>query len=193
MGELARVVRHVASDEGLLALGADANAHMARRVAMRGHEIHFLAEAVRGFDELRQAGVEDRLHGIGEHQLLDPVPTERRRHAFAPLPEVIFRPVEEIAGVREGRPPLAIDQHGVPPDVIDMQVRAEDGVDRVRGEALVGKLLEEAGAQHVKRRTETLLVVAGAGVDDDALRRRLDDERVDARDRLAILGQEVGA
>src|ERR1700722_9084712 len=71
--------------------------------------------------QLGEAGVEDRLDAIAEHRLLLLVVMD--------APEVVLASPDEVARLREGWRPLAVLEHRVPADVVDVQVGAHNGVD----------------------------------------------------------------
>ena len=97
---------------------------MARAVAGRRDQGDLVADPGVAGDEVGLAGVGDRLHGIVEHGDLV-------RLVAVVAPVLIFGLAEHIAGVGEGRHPFAVDQFGVPADMVDMQMRAQHGVDAV--------------------------------------------------------------
>ena len=136
-------------------------------------------------DQIGETAVEDRSYAVGKD----------RQHVGAlglRAPVLELDAAEQVARSREGRDPLAFDQHGVPADVIDVQVRAQHRVDRLAGKAGRGQVLEEAPLPVVPGRDPPiLLVVAEAGIDDDPPSRRLDDERVDAHLEPPFLVGEV--
>ena len=158
---------------------------MARRVARARHEADLGADAMVPLDEVGEAKLEDRPYAVGEH----------RQHVGTLrlcAPVLVLDPTEQIARVREGRDPLAIGQHGVPADVVDVQVRAQHRIDRLARESGRGQVFEEPPLPVVPGRdTPVLLVVAEAGVDDDAPPGRLDHEGVDAHLEAAFRVGEV--
>src|SRR5215471_8417515 len=84
----------------------------------------------------------------------------------------------QVTRIGEGWDPTAAGQHRVPPDVVDMHMRAND---RVYGLASIAgrcQISEEIRLELVPGRdAPVLLVVAETGVDDDAPAGRFDDER----------------
>jgi hypothetical protein len=168
------VVHEIAGDQRRLALRADQYADMPRRVADRWHEADLVRHPVVGLDQIGEAGIMHRLYRVGEY----------RRHVVAlvllpPMREL--DPPHQVARLRKGRHPFAFDQHRVPADMVDMQMRAQHRVDRLARIAGGGKVGEERALQIVPGwDTAALLVVAEAGIDDNAALRRLDDERMDA-------------
>ena len=99
----------------------------------------------------------------------------------------------QVTRLREGRDPAALDQHRVPANVIDMEVRADDRVDRLAGIACRRQIGEKTRLEPVPGRdAPVLLVVAEAGVDDDPPARRFDDQRMDAHLESAPLVGEIG-
>ena len=136
-----------------------------------------------GLDEVDEPCVDDRLHRILDHR--------------AVLRVGLLRPVfplgaaEEIAGALEGGRPAAVHEARVPAHVVDVQVRAHDGVDRRHGVPRVGEVLEEAALEPVPVRIGAHLVVADAGVDEDAAALRLDDQPLDGGVELPLRGGKV--
>ena len=133
--------------------------------------------------EIGAAGVDDGCHRVAE----DVVAVGVRRR----LPVLELRRGEDVAGVGEGRYPPAVDERGVPPDVVDMEVRADDGVDGVGGEAGGGEVGQEGELEVVPARVGPRLVVADAGVDGDAGAVDLDHEALDALEEVAVVVDEA--
>src|ERR1700716_3872744 len=90
---------------------------MARTVAGRRDQGDFIAEPGIAGDEVGEAGIDDRLHGVVENRCLVGLVT-----VVAPI--LIFGFAERVARVGEGRHPFVADELCVPADVIDMQMRA---------------------------------------------------------------------
>jgi hypothetical protein len=77
--------------------------------------------------------------------------------------------------------------------MVDMEVGADHGIDRLARIAGGRQIGEKAGLKLVPGRDAAVLfVVAETGVDDDAPARRFDDERVDAHLEAAALIGEIG-
>ena len=163
LGTLHRVMHQVAGDDGVLALRADAHAHVPGRVARRRLQPDLVAQAMIGLDEVREARVEDGPDGVAEDFAVRVVP---RRAPVRPL-----RPAKEIARPGEGRDPAAVDQHRVPADVIDVEMGADDEVERLARETRPREVLEKRTVELVPERVRPGLVVADAGVDDDRVHR----------------------
>ena len=96
--------------------------------------------------QLRLPGCDHRQHAV-----LQGMTRELR---VAPLPRLELLSGEHVARVGEGRHPAAVDQPGVPADVIAVQVGAQDVVDGLRREpepgeraqvGVVGLLVPERG------------------------------------------------
>ncbi len=172
MRQLAWMVGHVAGDHRPLALGLDHHTDVARRVAGGGREPDLRRDHVVQLHQLDEAGIEDRLDAIAEHRLLLLV--------IVVAPEVVLAPTDEVARLREGRHPLAVLEHRVPADVVDVQMRAHHGVDSVARPARLAKVLQERRRQGLAAGDLARPVVADAGVDDQLQPRRLDQQRVDA-------------
>ena len=135
-------------------------------------------------DQVREPRVEHRAHAVA-HDALGVVVVLRR-------PVLPFLPREEVARARERRHPSAVLEPRVPPDVVDMEMRADDEVDRFGREARRRQIVEERRAHHVKgRAASAILVVAHARVDEGREPRRLDHECVNALEEPALLVEEV--
>ena len=134
--ELAGVVGDVAGDEGLLALGGDAHADMAGRVA----------EASAPAAPPRRAGGRPPPARPGPRRgwaARESAKTARcdSSPASRPRPVLELPPAEEVARLREGRHPAPVHQPRVPADMVHVQMGAEHGVDalhRVAGRRHVG-------------------------------------------------------
>ena len=187
MRHLAGVVGEVAGDEGVPPLRADADRDVAGRVAEGGLQADLVADPVIGLDQVDQPRVPDRLHAVlevgGREVLLG---------RLVGGPVIIFGATDQVSGVRERRDPGAVDPHGIPAHVIDVQVSAKHGVDAGGVEARGLEVVEKGRLQVAPLRHVALPVVADAGVNDDPLRWRLHDERVDAHLQLATVLGKVG-
>ena len=115
----------VAGQHGLFAVGADQHAHVARRVAGGGDQGHFLAQPVIACHQDGEPARHDRPHRVLEH---GPVLAGRAVRG----PVVVLVLAEHVAGLGEGRHPLAAGQRRIPADMVDVQMRAQHGVDAVR-------------------------------------------------------------
>ena len=184
VNHLAGVVHTVAGDDGFFALGLDAHGDVAGRVSRGGFEPDFVGEFVVGLNESVEVGIEDGLDGLFEN----------RSGIFVfEIAEVIpLGAAEEILGVLEGRDPFAVGEHRVPADMIGVEMGAENGVDAVFGISRVGDVLEKRAGSIGPDGQGEFLVVAEAGVDEDALSLRFDNEGMDAADGFPALGDEMG-
>src|SRR5262245_4296020 len=128
---------------------------MPRRVTGRGLEPDLARDLMIDCDEVEEVAIGDRLHGV-----------DKRRRAVqrAMLP---FIARDEIARVWKRRLPFAVDEHRVPTDVIGMQMRTHDGVDRLARKAGGGEVVEKRAIAEMPRREVALLVIADAGIDGD--------------------------
>ena len=81
-----------------------------------------------GGDEIGEPGVDHRSHRVVERHRVARVAARGR-------PVRPFVATEQVAGVRERRDPLPVDQHRVPPHVVEVQVGADHGVDLFTREA----------------------------------------------------------
>jgi hypothetical protein len=178
------MVHDIAGDERALPLRLDQYADVARRVARRRLQANLRCDDVVHLDLLNEARVEDRLHGVGEHRLLLVV-------GRVAEPVLELRSREQIRRAREGGHPAVSFAHGVPADVVDVQMRADYGVDRFAPEAGRLERAQEATLQGAPARQATRLVVADAGVDHQPQPGRLHDQRVDREDQVALGRGEV--
>ncbi|MEE1556578.1 MAG: hypothetical protein V1262_11705, partial [Alphaproteobacteria bacterium] len=83
------------------------------------------------------------------------------------------------------------NQNGVPANMINMEMGAEDNIDtfrRIAGGSEIGK---KRTLQLVPTGIAPELVVADAGVDNYAAALRLDDEGLDATFQLPVIGGEM--
>ena len=178
MGDLARVVDHVAGDDRLFAPGRHMHAHVARRVSRRGQQRHVLVDLPSAGNQVRKARVEDRLHGIFDH----------RASVVGGLLAPVFplRFGVEVAGGGEGGLPAAIDQARVPADVVHVHVRAEHRVHAVRVEAGRLEVVQEARLHAVPARIAAHFAVADASVDDDGAALGLHDQAVERHQQPAV-------
>jgi hypothetical protein len=103
-----------------------------------------------------------------------------------------FGAAKQVLRIGESGHPAAVNQHGIPADVIDMQVRAQHDVNAFALKTGRREVFKERTLQHIPSRVAAArLVVADTGVDDNALVLRLDDEGLDATDQLAVRRGEV--
>src|SRR3990167_32452 len=191
MIDLDRVMHDVAGEGGRAASVPEVDGDRARRVA----GIVFYGEQRVGLvvtlDHHGLAGLDDRQHRIVERAVV--------HHALAlrfalVLPVRVLALGEEIARVGEGRHPAAVDELGVPADMIDMQMRAHHEVDRFGRAAAGAPPVHERRVELVPGRVVALLVVAEASVDQDRVLARLHHPGVDGADetvgaRVDVVGQ----
>ena len=89
---------------------------------------HAVVDLVVILDDQCLPRLDDRQHAVLEHP--------RNRHCLAvpvsPQPGLVLRAREDVPGVGEGRNPASVDEPGVPPDVIDVQVGTQHEVDVLR-------------------------------------------------------------
>jgi hypothetical protein len=171
---LAGVVGEISRDHRSPPLRVDQDAGMTGRVARARREPDLRTDPMVPLDEVGQAAIEDRPDAVGKDG-------QHVRSFRLRAPVLVLDPPEQVARAGEGRDPPAVDQHGVPADVIDVQVRAQHRIDGLARETGRGQVFEEPPLAIVPGGdAPILLVVAEAGVDDDPPSRRLDDERVDA-------------
>ena len=145
---------------------------MAGRVPRGRFQPHLVRDPIPVVDQLRPALRHDGTNGI-VHGIL-------QEGILRPGEEVPFGAADQIPRVGERGDPLAVPQHRVPADVVDVQMRADDAVDRLARAADLLEIVQERQPQLVPFALRPELVVPDAGVDDDARPLRLDQERMDA-------------
>ena len=167
MRHLAGVMGDVAGEEALLAVRLDQNAHMPRTMARRRDQGDFIAEPGIAGDEFGHAGVRDRLHRVVENSQLVGL-------VAVVAPVLVLDLAEDVARMGEGRDPPVVHESRVPADMVDMQMRAQHGVDAFGREARFAQGLEVRTLPVVPgRHVAALLVVAKPGVDQNPACRRL--------------------
>jgi hypothetical protein len=143
-------------------------------------------------DEINPACIDKRKDTVTEPARMD---GRRDSGGDASLPIGKFPASDEVAGVEEGRPPCAIDVHRVPTDVVDVQMGAEDEVNRFGRNARRAQPIEPACARTLApdREFRAILVLADAGVDEDRAPVEFQSKALD-RAAQAIAGEinEVG-
>jgi hypothetical protein len=92
-------------------------------------------------------------------------------------PEVQFRFGKDVAGIGESWHPAAVFQPGVPADVIDVKMRAQNEMDVVDGQPGGGQASHERVVLLLmpQRARRTVLVVADAAIDQDVVLAGLHD------------------
>ena len=197
------MVDEVAGDHRALALGLHDDRAVARGVAGRRDEPDAVADRGRslgdGLDGLRQAGVDDRLHGILEHAPLNPeevlgVLRQAVDHLVVDLAEQVeFVLVHQILRVRKRGHPLPVHLVRIPTHVVEMQVGAQHVVDAVRvvaGGLHVVQIRRRQPAHDVER--VAVAAVADAGIDHDGRPGRVHDQGMDAQREHVARSHERG-
>jgi hypothetical protein len=135
------------------------------------------AEFVPGVHEVGEARLQD-----GDDAVLDSCSVERQDRAGLALrqPPGELLAAEQIAGVGEGRHEAAVGPAGVPADVVDVEMGAEDHVDGGRLGACLLQPVEKAGGVALvpHRQVRAVPVVADAAADEDGAAAGADDERL---------------
>src|SRR5262245_9462588 len=117
--ELDGMVNEIARDHGRLPFGFNYDRTMTWGMSWRLNETNTFTDFRRSFDRLRQAGVQHRLHGVGEDPPLHLQELVfRSRCKRAEEGEIFF--IHEIRRLRKRRHPFAISEPRVPPDMIQM-------------------------------------------------------------------------
>src|ERR1039458_222676 len=181
---LNRVMHQVAGDYRFLPFRRNPHAVMSGSVAGRRLEPYFVGDAKVRVDQIGHPNLNNRAHRI----------LDRIAHVLA----VELRPViplgtaYQVAGVGERWHPLAVLEHRVPPDMVHVQMRADDAIDLVARVTRFSQVAQKRQLQIAPRRVRTNLLVADAGIDDDALALRFDHQRVNAPAGLARFVGEGG-
>ena len=102
------------------------------------------------------------------------------------LPKGQFVPRKQIVRVGECRRPPSVQQPRVPTDVVDVQVGTQNDVDLLGpepGRAQIGQI--RVVLVVITALLRTMLVVTAAGVDQDRVPRRPDDEGMEGENQVA--------
>ena len=158
---------------------------MTGRMSRCRNQIHFIAKAMIRLDKVDKAGIEDRLHGIGENRALFGI-------VCFIFPVVEFFARHQVPSIGKGRHPFSVDKHRVPADMVDMQVGTHHDVDTLARKAGFGHVLQKRALQTVPSwNMAALLVVSETGIDNNPMRRRLYDEGMNAHPKLAVFIDEM--
>src|SRR5437016_2704787 len=187
--DLHRVVRGVAEHERALAARGDQDAHVARRVARRGHGRDTARDAVLAVHELHEAEVGGRPHAARCVRIARGLDVRR----VTGLPVLRAHPVPRL---RKRRHPAAAGVGEVPADVIAVQVGHHDHVDLIDPHALGLEVLQQRAPRHVRRllraRTEACVDENRAPVGADQVGAEVEADVVIVQVRLvgtpALLG-----
>src|SRR5215813_2578805 len=172
--DLYRMHHHIPSDEGFLAVGAEVNATMARRVTRRRDQYDFIIDPPRILHPFYLSRL-DNWHDI----LLDHGLICRVRFISPMLP---FTFVEQIRGIGKGRSPAPLLQLGIPARVVEVHVGTKHVIDGFRGAANGSQVSQVQALTRVPLgKRKVLLVVADTGIDDDRVMSRLKKKCVDAQ------------
>ena len=158
--------------------------HLAGRMAGQRHQLQPGPEFITVVHQLRPPRLQDGQHAVLETAQLQGIAVGP---AALVLPVPQLEPADQVARVREGRDPAAVEQARIPADVIDVQVGAEHEVDRLRLDTGLGETFEEpALVTAVKVRNEgPLLALADAGIDQDRSARCTEHKGLDGEDQHA--------
>lgn len=153
------------------------------RMTWRREEHDLVGQSMIDLDEFVQARIDDREDLVDHHSVLLGKCDNHLRHVAATVrflaPVLPFDPPKQVARIAERRDPFASVPPGVPADVIQVQVGAEDDVDRLGRIAGFGQSLEGREFEVIPAFVVAVLVVADTGVDDDPSPLRFNDERLD--------------
>ena len=176
-------MEEIAGDDRPLAPRLDRDADVPGRVARSRNQAHLFGHLVAGLDQVDEAGLEDRKHRVGLGF--------GRVGIVLVLPEPPLGLAHQVARVRKGRHPAAVLEDGVPPDVIEVQMGAQDPVHRRGREPDAREIFEKGGMQF--GHPERARLVADTGIDDDSRVSRAHRKGVDAELEIALGVCEMGA
>ena len=89
---------------------------------------------------------------------------------------------------RKGRHPTTVNPHGIPTDVVDVQMGAHDRFTLETGGFDIG---QKRAVSHAPAIDLSFLVVAEAGINDDAKAFRFNQQGVNTEQHIALLGHEM--
>src|SRR5947209_1379816 len=127
MRHLAGMMKDVAEQDRRLAAALDRDAHMCGTMPRRRNEMDFRTQSMIAVDEIDEARLDNGF---------DRIRIMRRDVLVIAMgaPMLVFLAAPDIARIRKCRHPSPLQETRVPADMIDMQMRTYDGVDRVRCE-----------------------------------------------------------
>src|SRR6478735_7860870 len=185
-GDLDGVMHHVTGDHRTLAARLDQHADMPGRMSGCRDQRHLISEPEVRVDEFHQPRIQHRHHGV-----IHVMEVVVAIGLVEMLPVFEFAAAEQVARLREGRYPLAIDQARVPSHMVEMQVRAQHVGDFFVRESGLGQILEKSGLHVGEHRELTLPVVADAGVDHGHAALRAQHETLEGDDNLPLRCREM--
>ena len=181
--QLKLMVDRIAGEGTALAAALDVDHHEAGCVAGAWLKRYAFFEFEIVGHEDRLLGALDRHHAILERQYVHVVAIALGVHR---IPVVVLALGHDVLGVGECRHEAAIDQARVPADVIPVQVGAHHVVDLLGFDAGCRQIRDVVGLDHVEGgATGARLVVAAAGVDQDRVPRRAQDEGMKTHQQVA--------
>ena len=184
LGHLDRMVHEIAADDRIRVARAKAHTRVPRRVTRRGLQPDLVADPMVHLDQRREPGVQHRRDAV----VHDP------RGVLVALarPVLPLAPREQVTRARKRRNPASVVEPRVPPDVVDVQMRADHHVHRLRRHARYAQVVQERRPHHVERLPPAaILVVADARVDEHGQSRRAHDEGVDRLQEPALVVEEM--
>src|SRR3954468_8804044 len=128
---------------------------MTRRVPWRRTQSHFTRDAVIDFDEAVEASCYDRFDVV----------TQVDFEIVVGLPVLVFDTTKQVLRVRKGGNPCVVHQHGVPTDVIEVQMCAHNNVDVAPSSASVREIIEKRSLQRLHVLVRKIAIVAKACID----------------------------
>src|SRR5262249_18308413 len=129
---------------------------MSWSVPWRGLEPYGLVDHMLHIDEVDQAGLENRAHGVSHDDL---------RPAFLALGPVLpFRTGYQIRRPWKCRHPLPFDPSGIPANMVRMQMRTDDGINTLRRISRLSHLREKGPLAFIPGGDAPFFIISNACV-----------------------------
>ncbi|MCY1299450.1 hypothetical protein D9M70_489780 [compost metagenome] len=183
-------MQDVAAEDRFVALGTNAENHLARAVARCRLYLQAAGDLLSGHHHLGEAFADHRHHAVEEGL------TEHVHHArllvaaLVAKNEVILGDV--VARIGEGRYPAVFLPDGIPADVVRVQVRHHHMGDLLRRSAGRDHPFAHKGVEHVHARDAgARLEVAHAGIDHDDAVTGVYDPELDGHNQLVHVRDPV--
>lgn len=171
-------VGHVTGDQSRFALRLDQHRDVPRCVAGCWYQRDFVGDAVIGFDEVDQAGLDQRLDRRFDHV-----------HMVIGPGVLDLGTSEQVPRIWERWRRRTVDGAQVPSDMVEVQVGAQHRVDGA--EPALYRRVETIGEFEVVG--ERSIIFSDASIDNDRRALTLDNEAVDRQGHLVVaIREEVG-
>lgn len=170
VSQLERMMYEVAGNDERFGGCVDNQRDVTRCVTGGRDQFQTLSQIRGGHDLAAETRIEHRRNRVGKRILL--------AAAFLGSGPVKFVTDIDVFGVHKCRHPLAIDEMGIPAQVVFMKMSMYDQVDLVGREACSSKSVQPGPSKVIPERQGSLLAVADAGIDDDQLLVVLEYERL---------------